>query len=119
MAGSKWAKGQDGPRVKMDYCCLPPERVELTVNNKKETNSRVKIGQESRGAAVVRCPVPQRVELTVNNRKETNGRVKMGQEGPGGKMGYCCLPPERVELTVNRKWQGQNRPRRAVAEIGH
>ena len=42
MAGSKWAKSQNGsrfqngPRVKMVCCCLPPERVELTVNNKKK-----------------------------------------------------------------------------------
>ena len=44
---NKW-QGQSGPRVKMGYCCLPPERVELTVNSKKETNGRVKMGQESR-----------------------------------------------------------------------
>ena len=37
----------------MGYCCLPPERVELTVNSKKETNGRVKMGQESIWAAVV------------------------------------------------------------------
>ena len=60
--GSKWAKGQDGillftppppkkkeksrtiseqqerksGRVKMGHCCLPPERVKLTVNSKKK-----------------------------------------------------------------------------------
>ena len=45
---NRW-QGQNGPRVKMGYCCLPPERVELTVNSKKETNGRVKMGQESRG----------------------------------------------------------------------
>ena len=49
--GSKWAKVQNGPRVKMGqefkmgYCCLSPERVELTLNIKKETNGRVKMGQ--------------------------------------------------------------------------
>ena len=55
----------------MGFCCLPPERVKVTVNNKKETNGRVKMGYHS-------LP-PERVELTVNSKKETNGRVKMGQ----------------------------------------
>ena len=31
----------------MGYCCLSPERVELTVNSKKETNDRVKMDQGS------------------------------------------------------------------------
>ena len=79
VAGSKWAKdhnglllftpwksrtnneqqerntwqSQNGPSFKMGYCCLPPERVELTVNCKEGTNGRVKMGQESRWAAVV------------------------------------------------------------------
>ena len=44
---SKWANGQNGPRLKMGYCSLPPERVELTLNSKKETNGRVKMRQES------------------------------------------------------------------------
>ena len=61
----------------MDYCCLPPERVQLTVKSKRETNGRVKIGQES--------------------------KLNKGQNGPRVKMGCCCLPPERVELTVNNK----------------
>ena len=51
----------------MGYCCLPPERVELTVNSKKETNGRVKIGQESRWAAVVEFG-------------SYNNRVKLGQK---------------------------------------
>ena len=41
----------------MGYCCLPPERVKLTVNSKKETNGRIKMGQESRWAAVVESAV--------------------------------------------------------------
>ena len=53
MAGLTWAKGQYGPRVKMSCCCLPHERVKLTVNSKKETNGRFKIGQESKWASVV------------------------------------------------------------------
>ena len=55
---------QNGPRVKMGFrylppekvkmecCCLPPDWVKLTVNSKKETNSRVKMGQGSRWASV-------------------------------------------------------------------
>ena len=62
---SKWAKSQNGPRVKMRYFCLPLERVELTVNNKKETNGGVKMGQGSKWAK--------------------------SQNGPRVKMGYCCL----------------------------
>ena len=73
----------------MSFCCLPPERVKLTVNSKKETNGRVKMGQESKWAWSQNgprvkmgycCLPPERVELTVNSRKETNGRVRMGQE---------------------------------------
>ena len=36
----------------MGCCCLPPDRVKLTVNSKKETNSRVKMGQRSRWDSV-------------------------------------------------------------------
>ena len=36
MAGSKWTKSQNGSRVKMGYCCLPPERVELTGTARKK-----------------------------------------------------------------------------------
>ena len=61
----------------MGYWCLPPERVEVTVNSKKETNGMVKMGQGSKWAK--------------------------SQNGPRINMGYCCLPPERVELTVNSK----------------
>ena len=68
--------------------CSPPERVELTMNSKKETNGRVKMGQLSKWAKSQNGPMvkmgccclpPKRVELTVNNKKETNGRIKMGQ----------------------------------------
>ena len=37
----------------MEYCCLTSERVEVTVNSKKETNGIVRMGQESIWAAVV------------------------------------------------------------------
>ena len=56
---------------------FPPKRIKVTVNNKKETNGRDRMGQESRWAAV--AYLPERVELTVNSKKETNGRFKMGQ----------------------------------------
>ena len=44
---SKWAKGQVG------LLLCTPERVELTVNSKKETNDRVKMGQRSSWTVVV------------------------------------------------------------------
>ena len=49
-AGSKWAKSKNGPRVKMGFCCLSPDRVKLAVNSKKETNSKVKMGKETKWA---------------------------------------------------------------------
>ena len=33
-SGSKWAKSQNGPRVKIGFCFLPPDRVKLSVNSK-------------------------------------------------------------------------------------
>ena len=84
----------------MGCCCLLPERVELTVNSKTETNGRVKMGQGSKWV------------------KGQNGlRVKMGQGSkwaknqnePRVKMGYCCLPSERVELTANSKKETNGR----------
>ena len=36
-------------RVLLNLSCLPPERVELTVNSKKETNGRVKMGKGQDG----------------------------------------------------------------------
>ena len=53
---SRWAKSQDGPRVKGGHCCLFPERVELTVNSKKEMNGRAKMGQKSKWATPVYSP---------------------------------------------------------------
>ena len=67
----------------MSYCCLLPERVELTVNSKKETNGKVKMGQGSKwaeGQDGYFCLPPERAQLTVNSKKETNDRVKIGQE---------------------------------------
>ena len=62
---SKWAKGHDGlllftplkesneAKIIIGCCCLPPDRVKLAVNSKKETNSKVKIGKGSRWASVI------------------------------------------------------------------
>ena len=41
-------------RVKMGCCRLPAERVKLTVNSKKETNNRVKLGQKESSWAWVK-----------------------------------------------------------------
>ena len=97
MVGSKWTKSQDRPRINMGCCCLPPERVERTVNSKKEENGRAKMGQESRWTESQDrprikmsccCLPPQRVELTVNSKIETNGRVKMGEESRWAAVFY-------------------------------
>ena len=50
----------------MGWCDLPPERVKRTVNTKKETNSRVKVGQETKWA--------------------------QSQNGPRVKMDFCYYP---------------------------
>ena len=80
--------------VNMSYYCLLPERVELTVNSKKETNVRVKMGQGSTWAKSQNRPrikmgwyhlSPGSVKLTVNSEKETNGRAKIGQESKWAK----------------------------------
>ena len=96
-------QGQNRPRVKMDFCylppervkmgfcCLPPDRVKLTVNSRKETNSRVKWAKSQNGPRVKMgfCSLPpDRVKLAVNSRKETNSRVKMGQESRSASVIY-------------------------------
>ena len=107
MAESRWAQSQDGPRVKMGCCCLPPERGKITVNSKNETDARVKMGQGSRWTTAVYPPSPpKRVKLTVNSRRNK----WQGQDGSRVKIGCTCLPPERVtsEKQERNKWQGQN-----------
>ena len=94
--GSRWAllftpwKSQNG-----DYCCLPPDRVKLTVNSKKETNSRVKMGQESRWASVTyplkksKCaaavyPLTESNNWTARKKERVGSNwVKRSQVGPG------------------------------------
>ena len=92
----------------MDCCCLPPDRVKITVNNKK-TNSRVKMGKDSKWANSQNGPTvkmgfcylpPERVKLAVNSKKETKGRVKIGKESKWAKSqdGLLLFPPERVKM---------------------
>ena len=86
----------------MGLCYLAPDRVKLTVNSKKETGSRVKMGKESKWAKgqdglllfttervkMGCCCVPlDRVNLAVNSKKETKGRIKMDQ----GSRWVCAI----------------------------
>ena len=89
-------------RVKMGLCHLAPDRVKLTVNNKKETNSRVKMGKESKwakgqdGLLLFSPPplkeskwgkdhygpllfTPWQSETSSEQQEKTNSRVKMGK----------------------------------------
>ena len=67
----------------MGYCYLPPERAELTLNSKKETNWQGQNGPRVKMGSC--CVPPERVKLTMNNKKERNGRFKMGQESKWAK----------------------------------
>ena len=102
-AGSKWEKSQD-------FCYFPPERVKLTVNSKKETNSRVKMGQGSRWASVI-YPLKESKWGKGNywlllftpwqsqtNSEQQERNKQQGQNGPRVKIGFCYLPPERVKM---------------------
>ena len=92
---SKWAKNQDGllllppERVKMGCCCLPLDRFKITVNSKKETNSRVKNGP--------------RFKMSQGSRWASVFTPCKSQYDPSVKMGWCHLPPKRVKLTENTK----------------
>ena len=117
----------------MGCCCLPPDRVKLTVNSKKETNSRVKMGKESRWASVI-YPLkeskwdkghyelllftPWQSQTNSEQQGQNGQRVKMGQESrwasviyplKESKWGFCCLPPDRIKLAVNSKKETNNR----------
>ena len=97
----------------MGFCCLLPDRVKLAVNSKKETNSRVKMGKESKwakgqdwllflsrvkmskeskwakGQDGLLLFTPDKVKLAVNSKKETNSRVKMGK---GSRLASVIYP---------------------------
>ena len=96
----------------MGYCCLSPERGELTLNSKRETNDRVKMGQGSKCAVVV-------YPLKESNNSEQQERNKwQGQNGARVKIGCCCLPPERVELKMNSKKETKARSKWASSQDG-
>ena len=78
----------------MGLCHLPPERVKLTVNTKKETNSKVKMGQESKLAK-------GQDGLLFLPLKESEWAK--GQDGLLLFTPCCCLPHDRVKLTENSK----------------
>ena len=101
-------------RVKMGCCCLPPDRVKLTVNSKKDTNSRVKKGKESRLLLFTPWKSQTNSEQQEKNKQQGQNRprVKMSfcylppwksQNGAKVIMGCCSLPPDRVKLAVNSK----------------
>ena len=79
----------------MSLCYLAPDRVKLTVNSKKETNSRVKMGFCYLPPEKVKmgccCLLPDRVKLTVNSKKETNSRVKIGKESKWAKKRWASV----------------------------
>ena len=130
---SKWAVvvyPQNGPRVKMGFCYLPPERVKmgccclssdrvkLTVKSKKETNSRVKMGQEPKWAKgqdglLLFTPWKSQNRLLLftlwqsqTNSEQQERNKQQGQNGPTVKMGLCFLPPERVKMIQVSRWAG-------------
>ena len=64
-----------------------PERVEVTMNSKNETNGRVKIGQGSRWATVVYA-------LKSRTNSEHQERNKLhGQNGLSGQDGLLLFTP--------------------------
>ena len=117
----------------MGCCCLPPDRVKLAVNSKKETNSRVKMGKGSRWASVIYplkeskwsccCLPPDRVKLIVNSKKETNSRVKIGRVKMGqGSRWASVLTPDRAKLTEQQernKGYGQIGPKGVKLGLAH
>ena len=85
--------GSNEPRVKMGQgsrsaTVAPlPERVELTVNSRKETNGRVKMGNESRWATVV-YPLKESNNSEQQDRNKWKSQIgPKSQNGPIVKMG--------------------------------
>ena len=108
---SKWAKSENGPRVKMGYCCLPPERVELTVNSKKKQMTRSKWAKsqnESRVKMVCCCLHPERVEQQCTERKKQMAESKWAKSQDG--LLFFTLRKSRTnsKQQERNKWQGQN-----------
>ena len=113
---TEWAKDQNGPRIKMGLCYLPPERVKmgccilppdrvnLRVKWKKEANSRVKMDQESKWAKgqdglLLFTPWKSQNGLLLftpwqsqTNSEQQERNKQQGQNGPKVKMSLCFLP---------------------------
>ena len=78
----------------MAGCCLSLDRVNLAVNSKKESNSRVNGPRGKMGFCYLPpervrmgccCLPPDKVKLTVNSKEETNSWVKMGKDSNWAK----------------------------------
>ena len=107
-------------RVKIGCCCLPPDRVKLTVNSKKETNSRVKMGKESKwakGQDGLLFFAPWQSQISSehqerNKRQSQNGRrAKMGQESRWASVIHPLKESKwdkgHYELLLFTPWQSQ------------
>ena len=112
--------GQDGllllapERVKICRCCLPPDRVKLTVNSKKETNSRVKMGQGSTWASVIYLLKESKWVAVVY--PQNGARVKMASvitpwKSQNGLLLFTHWQSQaNSEQQERNKQQGQNGP---------
>ena len=78
----------------MGLCYLAPDRVKLTVNSKKETNSRVKMGKESKWAkgqdGLLFFTPWQSSEQQERNKQQGQNRqrLKMGQRSRWASVLY-------------------------------
>ena len=116
-------KSQNGKGFKMGCCCLLPDRVKLTVNSKKETNSWVKMGQESKWAKgqdglllftpwksqdglLLFTPWQSQTDSEQQEKQTAGSKWAKGQDGPRLKMGLCCLPPEKGKMIQVSRWAG-------------
>ena len=100
--GSRWA-----------FCSIPPDRVKLAVNSKKNkqqghNGQRVKMAQGSYWASAI-YPLKESkwgkdhygLLLFAPWQSEQQDRNKQqGQNGLTVKMGFCYLPPERVKMRL-------------------
>ena len=129
-------------RAKMGLCYLAPDRVKLTVNSKKETNSRVKMGKESKWAKgqnglllftpwksqnglLLFTPWQSQTNSEQQERNKQQGqngqRVKMGQGSRWASVLYPLTESNwqwtaRKKQTVGLKWaKSQNGPRAKIS----
>ena len=103
----------------MSCCCLPPDRIKLTVKSKIETSSRVKMGQESKWAKdqdglLLFTPLKESKWAAVvypmksqTNSEQQERNKQQGQNGPRVKVSAFV-----IYLFKESKWaKGQNAPR--------